>query len=230
MSLKKLWTALRGATNEGIEAVADSQSIRILDQELRDAKKELQACDENLTKIMAKRKLTEAKAKSLTSEVETYTNHAIAASEKGDEALAIECAERVSELEANLEVEQSILTGFTTSEKTLKANIAKAKTNVRRMEQQIDQVKATESVQKAQVAVSSRHMGANTKVKTALDSLERIKQKQQERSAELEAAEELANEESGSSLDAKLKQAGIQPGGEVKGSDKLAQLLAKKKG
>lgn len=230
MSLKKLWTALRGATNEGLEAVADSQSIRILDQELRDAKKELQACDQNLTKIMAKRKLTEAKVKSLTSEVDTYTNHAIAASEKGDEALAIECAERVSELEANLETEQSILTGFTTSEKTLKANIAKAKTNVRRMEQQIDQVKATESVQKAQVAVSSRHMGANTKVKTALDSLERIKQKQQQRSAELEAAEELANEESGSSLDAKLKQAGIQPGGEVKGSDKLAQLLAKKKG
>jgi phage shock protein A len=230
MSLKKLWTALRGATNEGIEAVADSQSIRILDQELRDAKKELQACDINLTKIMAKRKLTEAKVKSLTTEVSTYTDHAIAASEKGDEALAIECAERVSELETNLETEQSILTGFTTSEKTLKANIAKAKTNVRRMEQQIDQVKATESVQKAQVAVSSRHMGANTKVKTALDSLERIKQKQQERSAELEAAEELANEESGSSLDAKLKQAGIQPGGEVKGSDKLAQLLAKKKG
>jgi phage shock protein A len=230
MSLKKLWTALRGATSEGIEAVADSQSIRILDQELRDSKKELQACDENLTKIMAKLKLTEAKTKSLTSEVDTYTNHAIAASEKGDEALAIECAERVSELETNLEVEQSILTGFTTSEKTLKANIAKAKTNVRRMEQQIDQVKATESVQKAQVAVSSRHMGANTKVKTALDSLERIKQKQQQRSAELEAAEELANEESGSSLDAKLKQAGIQPGGEVKGSDKLAQLLAKKKG
>lgn len=230
MSLKKLWTALRGATNEGIEAVADSQSIRILDQELRDAKKELQACDINLTKIMAKRKLTEAKVKSLTTEVSTYTDHAIAASEKGDEALAIECAERVSELETTLETEQSILTGFTTSEKTLKANIAKAKTNVRRMEQQIDQVKATESVQKAQVAVSSRHMGANTKVKTALDSLERIKQKQQERSAELEAAEELANEESGSSLDAKLKQAGIQPGGEVKGSDKLAQLLAKKKG
>ena len=230
MSLTKLWNALRGATNEGIEAIADSQSIRILDQELRDAKKELQSCDENLTKIMAKRKMAEGKAKSLAADVETYTNHAIAASEKGDESLAIECAQRVSELEANLETEQSILNGFLASEQTLKENISKAKHNVRRMEQQIDQVKATESVQKAQVAVSSRHMGANTKVKTALDSLERIKAKQQQRSAELEAAEELANEESGSSLDAKLKQAGIQPGGEVSGSDKLAQLLAKKKG
>lgn len=230
MSLKKIWNALRGAANEGIEAVVDSQSLRILDQELRDAKQELKACDENLTKIMAKRKMTEAKVKSIESDIETYTNHAIAASEKGDEALAIECAERVSELENSLETEQQILQGFTSSEQTLKANINKAKNNVRRMEQQIDQVKATESVQKAQVAVSTRHMGANSKVKTALDSLDRIKQKQAQRSAELEAAEELANEESGSDLDAKLKQAGIAGNSNTSGSDKLAQLLAKKKG
>lgn len=228
MSLKKLWTALRGAVNEGAEAVADSQSLRILDQELRDAKTELKACDENLTKIMAKRKLAENKANALQADIDNYTNHAIAASEKGDDALAIECAERVADLESQLEMEQSILQGFKSSEVTLKSNISKAKANVRRMEQQIDQIKATESVQKAQVAVSSRHMGANSKVKTALDSMERIKAKQQQRAAELEAAEELATEESGSSLDAKLKQAGIAPGGQVSGSDKLAQLLAKR--
>lgn len=229
MSLKKLWNALRGAANEGIEAVADSQSIRILDQELRDAKSELRACDENLTKIMAKRKMAEAKVKSLQSDVETYTTHAIAASEKGDEALAIECAERVAELENSLSTEEQILNGFKSSEQTLKANISKAKNNVRRMEQQIDQVKATESVQKAQVAVSSRHMGANSKVKTALDSLERIKDKQAQRSAELEAAEELAEEESGGDLENRLKQAGITAGADKSGSDKLAELLAKKK-
>ncbi|WP_444919366.1 PspA/IM30 family protein [Microbulbifer sp. CnH-101-G] len=226
MSLRKIWTALKGAVNEGTEAVADSQSIRILDQELREAKAELKACDENLTKIMAKRKLAENKVQSLKADIETYSTHAINASEKGDESLALECAERVTELEAQLETEQSLLEGFINSERSLKGNISKAKINVRRMEQQIDQIKATESVQKAQVAVSSRHMGANSKIKTALDSLDRIKNKQQERAAELEAAEELATEESGSSLDAKLKAAGIKPGGQVSGSDKLAQLLA----
>ncbi|WP_250461054.1 PspA/IM30 family protein [Microbulbifer litoralis] len=228
MSLRKIWTALRGAVNEGTEAVVDSQSLRILDQELRDAKNELKACDENLTKIMAKRKLAENKANSLQADIDNYSNHALAANEKGDDALAIECAERVAELESQLEVEQGLLDGFLNSERTLKSNIAKAKANVRRMEQQIDQVKATESVQKAQVAVSTRHMGANSKVKTALDSLDRIKSKQQQRSAELEAAEELAADESGSSLDSKLKAAGIAPGGQVSGSDKLAQLLAKR--
>ncbi|WP_308367059.1 MULTISPECIES: PspA/IM30 family protein [unclassified Microbulbifer] len=226
MSLRKIWTALRGAVNEGTEAIVDSQSIRILDQELREAKSELKSCDENLTKIMAKRKLAENKVNSLQVDIESYSNHAIAASEKGDESLAIECAERVAELETQLQTEQGLLEGFLNSERSLKSNIAKAKTNVRRMEQQIDQIKATESVQKAQVAVSTRHMGANSKVKTALDSLERIKNKQQQRAAELEAAEELAADESGSSLEAKLKAAGIQPGGQVSGSDKLAQLLA----
>lgn len=229
MSLAKLWTALRGGANEALETAADSQAIRILEQEQRDAKSELQACDQNLTKIMAKRKMAQNKAESLKSDIEKYTNHALAANDKGDETLAIECATRVEELEGQLRIEQEILDGFLASEKSLEANITKAKTSVRRLDQQIDQVKATESVQKAQVAASTRHIGANSKVKTALDSLERIKAKQAERSAELEAADERANKENGSDLDAKLKKAGIQPGGEVSGKDKLAQLLAVKK-
>jgi len=230
MSLKKLWIALKGGSNEVMEGIADSQSIRILDQELREAKDELVKCDQNLTKIIAKRKLTDNKVTALEKDIAEYSDHAIKAAESGNEALAIECAEKVSEQESALATEREILNSFKGSEQTLKANIAKAKTNVRRMEQQIDQIKATESVQKAQVAVSSRHMGANSKVKTALDSLERIKTKQQERSAELEAAEEMADEESGGSLDAKLKAAGITPGGSSSGQDKLAQLLAAKKG
>lgn len=230
MSLSKLWTALRGATNEGLESAADTQAIRILDQELRDAKTELQASDQNLTKIMAKRKIAQSKATALQADVDTYTHHAIAASEKGDEALAIECADRVSELEGSLATEQMLLDGFLTSEKSLKINIAKAKTNVRLLDQKIDQVKATESVQKAQEAASSRHVGANSKVKTALDSFARIQARQAERSAQLEAAEELANEESGVGLEAKLKAAGIKPGGQPGGSSKLAQILAAKQG
>lgn len=230
MSLSKLWASIKGGANEAIEAVVDTQSIRILDQELREAKDELLKCDQNLTKIMAKRKLAEGRVKSLEEDVETYSGHALAAAEKGDEALAIECAEKVSELEGRLDTEKQLLDGFTQSETALKTNIAKAKTNVRRMEQQIDQVKATESVQKAQVAISSRHTGANNKVKTALSSLDRIKAKQQERAAELEAAEEMASEESGNDLDAKLKAAGVISGASVSGKDKLAQLMARKKG
>lgn len=226
MSLSKIWTAIKGGFNETTDAIADSQSLRILDQEIREAKQELQAGDQSLTKIMAKRKLAENKAQSLTADIEKYSNHAVAAMEQSNETLALECAEKVSELESLLAQEQEILNSFKQSENTLKANMAKAKANVRRMEQQIDQIKATESVQKAQVAVSSRHMGANSKVKTALDSLERIKNKQTQRAAELEAAEEMANAENGDDLDAKLRSAGVISGAGASGKDKLAQLMA----
>lgn len=228
MSLMKLFTALRGKTNEVVESVVDNQSLRILDQEIRDAKEELRTSDQNLVKIMAKEELAKGKVSALENSIAQYSEQAVKAMELGEEALALECAERVSELEAELETEKSIAEGFTQSSKTLKENIKQAKANVRRMEQQIDQIKATESVHKAQVAVSKHHTGTNSKVKTALDSMDRIKQKQQQRSAEIKAAERMATEETNSSLDEKLKNLGVKPGGATSGADKLAQLMAKK--
>jgi phage shock protein A len=229
MSLSKLWTAIRGGFNESTQAVADSQAIRILEQELRDSDDELVKSDQQLASIMGKRKLGESKIASLKADIEKYTQSAIKADAAGDEALALECAERVSELDQLLATEVELMESFKKSEAALKENIKKAKTNVRRMKQQIDQVKATESVQKAQVAVSSHHVNANSKVKSALDSLDRVKARQAQRGAELEAAGELAEMEDGASLDTKLKAAGITPGGAMDPKDKLAQLLNKNK-
>jgi len=219
---KKLLTALKGAANEGAEAIADNQAVRILDQEIREAKTAINESGQGLQKIAAKRKLAENKVASYDAEIQKYTS---AAREHAatNRDLALECAQKVAELEQEKSTEASILAGFTKSEETLKRNIQSAKSNLRRLEQQIDQVKATESVQKAQVAASTTYQGGNNKMKTAMDSLDRIQQKQQERSAELEAAEELANEESGASLEARLSQAGKPASGE----DALAAILAK---
>ena len=87
-------------------------------------------------------------------------------------------------------------------------------------------VKATESVQKAQVAVSSRHLGANSKMKTATESLQRIQDKQTLRDAELQAAQELATEESSDDLEKRLSQAGIK-GGQASADDELSRILGK---
>jgi phage shock protein A len=222
----KLITAVRGGINETAEAVVDSQALRILDQEIRDAKEELRRSDHSLTQIMAKRKLANQKAASLQSSIKEYEGHAITANEKGDQQLALDCAQKVVELRGQLETEQQYADQFAQSERTLRQNISQAKNNLRRMEQQVDMVKATESVQKAQVAVSSRHLGANAKMKTAAESLNRIQERQQERQAELEAASELAADESGSELDKRLRNAGIS-GGHASADDELARILGK---
>ena len=45
---KKLVTALRGGINEAGEAIVDTQALRILDQEIRDADSELKQAKESL--------------------------------------------------------------------------------------------------------------------------------------------------------------------------------------
>ncbi len=222
---RKLVTAVKGGANEAAQSVVDSQAIRILEQEIREAKEELRKSDHARTQILAKCKLAQQKVDSLNTSIAQYEDHARKAVET-DRELALECAQKVSDLTAELETEQSYLDQFTSSEKQLAGNIKQAKNNLKRLEQQVDMVKATESVQKAQVAVSSRHMGANSKMKTATESLARIQEKQTLRNAELEAAEELASEDSNDDLEKRLAAAGIK-GGKSSADDELSRILGK---
>ncbi|WP_218395992.1 PspA/IM30 family protein [Alteromonas lipotrueae] len=222
---KKLVTAVKGGANEAAQSVVDSQAIRILEQEIREAKEELRKSDHARTQILAKCKLSQQKVDSFNSSIAEYEAHARKAIDN-DRQLALDCAHKVSELKEEQAQEQAYLDQFQQSEKQLAQNIQQAKANLRRLEQQVDMVKATESVQKAQVAVSSRHMGANSKMKTATESLSRIQDKQKMRNAELQAAEELATEESSSDLEKRLSEAGIK-GGKTSADDELARILGK---
>lgn len=222
---QKLVTAVKGGATEAAQSVVDSQAIRILEQEIREAKEELRKSDHARTQILAKCKLAQQKVDSIKSSISQYEEHARKAIDT-DRQLALDCAQKVSDLKVELDAEQSYLDQFKQSESQLAGNISQAKANLRRLEQQVDMVKATESVQKAQVAVSSRHMGANSKMKTATESLQRIQEKQNLRNAELEAAEELATSESTDDLEKRLADAGIK-GGQSSADDELSRILGK---
>lgn len=220
---RKLVTAFKGGATEAAQNVVDGQAIRILEQEIREAKEELRKSDHARTQILAKCKLAKQKVDSLQASISQYEEHARKAIDT-DRQLALDCAQKVSDLSVEMETEQTYLDQFTQSEKQLAGNINQAKANLKRLEQQVDMVKATESVQKAQVAVSSRHMGANSKMKTATESLSRIQEKQKLRNAELEAAEELASDDSTGDLEKRLAEAGIQ-GGKSSADDELKRIL-----
>jgi phage shock protein A len=222
---RKLVTAVKGGATEAAQSVADSQAIRILEQEIREAKDELRKSDHARTQILAKCKLAQQKVDSLQASIEQYEAHARKAIDT-DRQLALDCAQKVGDLRAEQDGEQKYLDQFKQSETQLATNIKQAKSNLKRLEQQVDMVKATESVQKAQVAVSSRHLGANSKMKTATESLSRIQDKQNLRNAELQAAEELATEESSDDLSKRLAEAGIA-GGSSSADDELSRILGK---
>lgn len=73
---RKLVTAVKGGATEAAQSVADSQAIRILEQEIRDAKDELRKSDHARTQILAKCKLAQQKVDSLQASVEQYETHA----------------------------------------------------------------------------------------------------------------------------------------------------------
>ena len=225
----KVATAVRGGVSEAGEAIVDNQALRILDQEIRDADDGLVKSKEALTGIIAKRKLADKKVESLKSSLSEYEGYAMQALEKGDEGLAAEIAEKIAGLETELLGEESLATSFADSESQLRKTVAQTEASLKRLTQQVDTVKATEIVQKSQAAVAARHSGAGSSMRSAVDSLERLKTKQAERAAKFEAASELAASTEEVSLDAKLNAAGIVDGG-ASGGDVLARLKAKRSG
>lgn len=225
----KVATAVRGGVSEAGEAIADNQALRILDQEIRDADNGLIKSKEALTGIIAKRKLADKKVEGLKSSLTEYEGYAMQALDKGDEELANEIAGKIAGLETELMAEEGVAKSFAGSESQLRKAVTHTAANLKRLKQQVDTVKATETVQKAQAAVAARHSGTGSSMRSALDSLERLKNKQAERAAKFEAASELAVSTEEVSLDDKLKAAGIVGGG-ASGGDVLARLKAKRGG
>ena len=223
----KVATAVRGGVSEAGEAIVDKQALRILEQEIRDADSELGRSKESLTGIIAKRKLADKKVDSLKSSLTEYEGYAMKALDKDDDGLAVEIAEKIAGLETELLGEEGLAKAFSESEGQLRKTVGQTEANLKRLKQQVDTVKATESVQRSQAAVAARHSGAGSSMRSALDSLDRLKSKQAERAAKFEAASELAESTEEVSLDAKLKAAGIVDGG-ASGGDVLARLKAKR--
>ncbi|OUS40739.1 phage shock protein A [Oleispira antarctica] len=222
----KMLTALHGGINEVGETVVDAQALRILDQEVCDASNELQLSKKNLVAIIAQQKVAEQKVSSLKESIAEYESYAIKALNKQDDVLAMEVAEKIADFENQLISEVEAVAGFSSSANNLKAVIASADNNIKRLKQQIDTVKATDSIQRAQESVSQRYAGSNKKLQTAMDSLERIKEKQAFTAAKLEVVAELQSEVEGQSLQNKLRQAGIVQQGQY--ASKVLERLKNK--
>ncbi len=223
----KVATAVRGGVNEAGEAIVDKQALRILDQEIREADTGLIRSKDALTSIIGKRKLADKKVESLKASIKEFEGYAMQALDKGDETLATEIAEKIAGLEAELSGEEGVAKSFSDSEAQLRRAVGQTEANLKRLKQQVDTVKATETVQRAQAAVAARHTGTDSSMRSAVDSLERLKTKQAERAARFEAASELAHSTEEVSLDDKLRAAGIVGGG-AKGGDVLARLRAQR--
>ena len=95
---------------------------------------------------------------------------------------------------------------------------------IAQFEQQMEVVKATEAMQRAQQAVTTSTVGASSSVSTAAESLKRLQTRQAERQARLDAAAQLEKVADGRDLDEKLAEAGIGGSNKSSAQDVLARL------
>ena len=207
--LRKIMTAVRGGAREMGELVVDANGTRIFEQAIKDAETHLRKAKQDLTDIMAKQMQASRQVESLSKEIAEHEKYAGQALDKGDEALALEIAEKISSLEIDLAEQQQVHDTFTGHVSRLKDLVKKSDRQIKEYERQLSMVKTTESVQKASAAITDNFASSSSKILSAKDSLERIKKRQQNNFDRLEAAEQLENENTDKSLADKMKAAGI---------------------
>lgn len=224
--LRDIVTAVRGGINEAGEAVVDSQALRILEQEIRDAEAAIQKAKVSLSNLKAKEIGLKKQVNELSVDIEDYTKKAKAALEKENRDLARKIAEKIGELRQTKEETE-------TQQLELKDQVDKIHEVIRQREKQKDKnrlelqkAKTYEDLQKTQKAVAAAMPTNDSSQKRVQRALDRVKQKQEDAENQMSADQWLADLESGSDLDAEISAAGLDPK-KSSADDILAELEGK---
>jgi len=227
--LTKIFTAVRGGAREIGETIVDQNSVRIFEQEIKDSETAIDKAKRDLTEVMAKEMQVSRKIESFTADVKKHEDYASKALEKGDEALALEIAQKIAEFQSELDIQKKAQESFSAHVIRLKNLIKQTSKALADMQRQLVMVKTTQNVQKATIAITQNYSTSSSKLLTAKESLDRIKVKQQDLEDRLKAGEALQGEFEGKDLEKKLKEAGIVQS-DNKAQEILAGLKAKKNG
>lgn len=223
--LAKLSALFRGTAHDTAQSVVDANALKILDQEIRDADNAQGKARDDLAGLVARRRMAETEMKSFGDQIAKYENSARTALGQGKTDLAREVAQRIAELETEIGTRGPLIENMKGAEARLRTAIASTDQKIETLRREIDIVKVNDSVQKAQTSVALQSAGAQSRIGSAADSLQRIKQRQAINEEKLRAGQELEDKRTGADLDAKLKDAGILPG-QASADDVLARLTA----
>lgn len=227
--LKSLFTLGKSMVSEVDASLEEAQGVRMLEQHIRDAKSELEKAGKSRVDLLARVKLSHDKLQDLRERKSSLEKRALEALNKNvDAALVNEVAEEIARLENLITAEELVLTNLEASREGVEKAVTATAQRISQFEQQLEVVKATEAMQRAQQAVTASTLGATTNVSTAAESLKRIQMRQAERQARLDAAAQLEKVTDGRDLDERLAEVGIGGANKSSAQDVLARLKQQK--
>lgn len=207
--IKKVVTLLRGSARELAENVVDANATRIYEQEIIDAKQSIFEARSSLADVMAKEMQSARAVSRLEGEVGHYEGLALEALNKTQESLAEEVAGKVAVLELELDEQRKAQASYASQVSKLKELIKSSEAKIREHEREIAIAKTTESVYKATQSISDNIGNSGSRLASARESLERIKQRHEHLADRMQAAEQLDHELGEKALATKLAAAGI---------------------
>lgn len=200
--LKSLFTLGKSVLSQAEESIEEAQGVRMLEQHIRDAKGELDKAGKSRVDLLARVKMSNDKLSDLRarkSSLETRVLEAL--SKNANPSLINEVAEEIARLENAISAEEQVLTNLESSRDGVEKAVSATTQRIAQFEQQLEVVKATEAMQRAQQAVTTSTVGASSSVSTAAESLKRLQMRQAERQARLDAAAQLEKVADGRDLD-----------------------------
>lgn len=227
--LKSLFTLGKSMISQAEASIEEAQGVRILEQHIRDAKTELNKANQSRVELLARVKLSNDKLYDLRERKASLEKRALEAlNKKVDAALINEVAEEIARLENLITAEEQVLANLEASRDGVERAVTATGQRISQFEQQLEVVKATEAMQRAQQAVTTSTVGASSNVSTAAESLKRIQTRQAERQARLDAAAQLEKVADGRDLDERLAEVGIGGSNKSSAQDVLARLQQQK--
>ena len=205
----KLWTALRGAQNEALERAVDGQSIRILEQELREAGSHLRRATMEMTALMgreiaAERALKEGHERAASQEI--MIKRALAADQQ---QLAEQGAALLGETLQSNDQHRATLANCRGQIARLRQATESTERRLAQMRRELTHAKSIAAVQAAEGALVQGTRSCASALQAAEETLERIKQMQGSGADEIEAARRLAEDKDGTSFTRAMERAGL---------------------
>jgi phage shock protein A len=176
--LRKLSALFRGSAHDAAQGVVDANALKILDQEIRDADNAQGKARDDLAGLVARRRMAENEMSSFRDQIGKYESSARSALGQGKTDLAREVAGRIAELEVEITSRGPLIEDMKTAETRLRTAISATDQKIETLRREIDIVKVNDSVQRAQTSVALNSAGAQSRIGSAADSLQRIKQRQ----------------------------------------------------
>lgn len=220
---RKMGTLFRASAQEPVAKLVDANSIRIFEQELRDAEQAISRSKRELACLMAEKKRLERDNDTLQQAIQRREAQATQALDKGEEDLALELANLIAEDETLLARQQQQAARLAQQETQLRRQLRESGRALRHFYGELRVARANRHAEQVTCQLKGYARGLNSHMEDMNQSVASI-QAQQAHFADVdEALGELDQEDNGQGLDGRLRAAGIDTG-EHRGEQVLARL------